>query len=345
MDLLNERLYQDLLADPSLFFQSVQHLAAGEWIVVDEIQRLPSLLNEVHRLIETRRLRFALLGSSARKLKAAGTNLLAGRALMKTMFPLTASELGSEFDLDAVLRYGSLPLVRASAAPREVLETYALLYLREEVRAEALVRNLPGFARFLSIAALFNGQVVNVAGIARDAGAARTTVEGYLGILEDTLLVHRLPAYGAGLRARERQQPKLYWVDPGVVRAVKRQLGELSAEERGPLFECWAATTLRAHAEAERLYDEMSYWSPHQSAVEVDFLLRRDREFLAIEAKATDRYHTGLLKGLRAIDALSGLARRVLVYTGSRSFRSADGIEIWPARRFADAVAEGSLWP
>ena len=345
MDLLNERLYQDLLADPSLFFQAVQHLAAGEWIVVDEIQRLPSLLNEVHRLIETRRLRFALLGSSARKLKAAGTNLLAGRALMKTMFPLTANELGSEFDLDAVLRYGSLPLVRASAAPREVLETYALLYLREEVRAEALVRNLPGFARFLSIAALFNGQAVNVAGIARDAGAARTTVEGYLGILEDTLLVHRLPAYGAGLRARERQQPKLYWVDPGVVRAVKRQLGELSAEERGPLLECWAATTLRAHAEAERLYDEMSYWSPHQSAVEVDFLLRRDREFLAIEVKATDRYHTGLLKGLRAIEALSGLARRVLVYTGPRSFRSADGIEIWPARRFAAAVAEGDLWP
>ena len=345
MDLLDERLYQDLLGDPSLFFQSLQHLERGEWIVVDEIQRLPSLLNEVHRLIEARRLRFALLGSSARKLKAAGTNLLAGRALMKTMFPLTADELGSEFDLDTVLRYGSLPLVRTSAAPREVLETYALLYLREEVRAEALVRNLPGFTRFLSIAALFNGQVVNIAGIARDAGAARTTVEGYLDILEDTLLVHRLSACDAGLRVRERKQPKLYWVDPGVVRAVKRQLGELSAEERGPLFECWVATTLRAHAVCGQLYDEMSYWAPHQSAVEVDFLLRRGREFLAIEAKATDRYHTGLLKGLRAIEALSGLARRVLVYTGSRSFRSADGIEIWPARRFAAAVAEGTLWP
>ena len=345
MDLLDERLYQDLLADPSLFFQSLQHLEPGEWVVVDEIQRLPSLLNEVHRLIETRRLRFALLGSSARKLKAAGTNLLAGRALMKTMFPLTADELGSEFDLDTVLRYGSLPLVRASAAPREVLETYALLYLREEVRAEALVRNLPGFTRFLSVAALFNGQTVNVAGIARDAGAARTTVEGYLEILEDTLLVHRLPACDAGLRVRERKQPKLYWVDPGVVRAVKRQLGELSAEERGPLFECWVVTTLRAHAESGQLYDELSYWSPHQSAVEVDFLLRRGREFLAIEAKATDRYHAGLLKGLRAIEALSGLTRRVLVYAGSRSFRSADEIEIWPARRFAAAVAEGTLWP
>ena len=161
----------------------------------DEVQRLPALLNEVHRFIETRRLRFALLGSSARKLKAAGVNLLAGRALKKMMFPLTAAELGGAFDLDRVLRYGSVPLVWTSDAPREVLEAYAQLYLREEIRAEALVRNLPGFVRFLPVAALFNGQVINIAGIARDAGVARTTVQGYLDILEDTLIVCRLPTY------------------------------------------------------------------------------------------------------------------------------------------------------
>ena len=345
VDLLDERLYQDLLADPSLFAQSIGDLEPNGWVVVDEVQRLPSLLNEVHRLIETRRLRFALLGSSARKLKAAGVNLLAGRALRKRMFPFTAAELGPAFDLDRVLRHGSIPLVWTSEAPRDVLEAYAQLYLREEIRAEALVRNLPGFVRFLPVAALFNGQAVNVTGIARDAGVARTTAQGYLDILEDTLLVHRLPAYEARLRVRERKLPKLYWVDPGVVRAVKRQLGDVAAEERGPLLESWVVTTLRAHAETQELYDEVFYWSPHRAEVEVDLLLARGRERLAIEVKAADRYHTGLLKGLRAIGDLPRLVRRVLVYTGRRSFRSADGIEVWPARRFAAAVAGGGLWP
>ena len=345
IDLLDERLYQDLLADPSLFGQSIGHLAPGDWVVVDEVQRLPALLNEAHRFIETRRLRFALLGSSARKLKAAGVNLLAGRALKKTMFPLTAAELGAAFDLDRVLRYGSVPLVWTSDAPRDILKAYVQLYLREEIRAEALVRNLPGFVRFLPVAALLNAQVINVAGVARDAGVARTTVQGYLDILEDTLLVHRLPAYEARVRVRERRLPKLYWVDPGIVRAVKRRLGEVTPEERGPLLETWVVTTLRAHAEVQDLYDELSYWAPHQSQTEVDVLLQRGPELLAIEVKSTERYHTGLLKGLRALDALPRLARRVLVYTGHRSFVSSDGIDVWPAGRFAAAVAEGRLWP
>ena len=345
LDLLDERLFQDLLADPSLFAQSIGHLGPGDWVVVDEVQRLPALLNEVHRCIEAQRLRFALLGSSARKLKAAGVNLLAGRALKKTMFPLAAAELGEEFRLERVLRHGSVPLVWTSETPRAVLEAYVQLYLREEIRAEALVRNLPGFVRFLPVAALFNGQRINVTGIAQAAGVARTTVQGYLDILEDTLLAFRLPAFEAKVRVRERKLPKLYWVDPGVVRAVKRQFGEVAAEERGPLFESWVATTLRSHAEVQELYDDLSYWAPHQSAIEVDFLLRRGRELLAIEVKATDRYHTGLLKGLRKLEDLPGLVRRALVYTGSRPFRSADGIDIWPAPQFAATVAAGELWP
>lgn len=345
LDFLDERLFQDLLADPSLFAQSIGHLGPGDWVVVDEVQRLPALLNEVHRCIEAQRLRFALLGSSARKLKAAGVNLLAGRALKKTMFPLAAAELGEEFRLERVLRHGSVPLVWTSETPRAVLEAYVQLYLREEIRAEALVRNLPGFVRFLPVAALFNGQRINVTGIAQAAGVARTTVQGYLDILEDTLLAFRLPAFEAKVRVRERKLPKLYWVDPGVVRAVKRQFGEVAAEERGPLFESWVATTLRTHAEVQELYDDLSYWAPHQSAIEVDFLLRRGRELLAIEVKATDRYHTGLLKGLRKLEDLPGLVRRALVYTGSRPFRSADGIDIWPAPQFAATVAAGELWP
>ena len=345
VDLLDQRLYQDLLADPSLFPQAIHHLAPGSWVVVDEVQRLPALLNEVHRLIETRRLNFGLLGSSARKLRTAGVNLLAGRALLRTMFPLTASELGDDFDLERVLRYGSLPLVWTSPKPREVLEAWVLLYLQEEIRAEAAARNLPGFARFLPVAAVMNGQTVNVSGLARDAGVARTTVQGYLGILEDTLLVHRLPAYDSRLRVRERRSPKLYWVDPGIVRAVKRQLGELAAEERGSLLESWVLTTLRAHAGERELYDSLCFWAAHQRKSEVDFLLQRGGELLGVEVKATDRYHTGLLKGLRLLDTLPRVARRILVYTGERRFRSTDGIEIWPTRLFAERVADGTLWP
>ncbi len=197
------------------------------------------------------------------------------------------------------------------------------------------MRNLPGFVRFLPIAALFHSQVVNVSEIARDAGVARTTVQGYLDILVDTLLAYRLPAYEARLRVRERKLPKLYWVDPGILRGVKRQLGAVGLEERGPLKEDIVLTTLRAHAEMADLYEEIFYWQPHQSRdIEVDFLLRRGNELLAIEVKATDRYHSGLLKGLRAVENLDKLVRRVPVYTGHRPFRSSDGIEIWPFAHF-----------
>ena len=217
------------------------------------------------------------------------------------MFPLAPAELGAQFALERVLRHGALPLVWASEEPAAVLDAYAQLYLREEIRAEGLVRNLPGFVRFLAVAAVLNGQVVNVAGIARDSGVARATVQGYLDILDDTLLTARLPAFEAKLRVRERKLPKLYWIDPGVVRAVKKQFGDVGAEERGALFECWVHTLLRTHAEQRALYDDMHYWSPHRADVEVDFLLRRGTEALAIEVKAAPRYHTGHLKGLRAI--------------------------------------------
>ena len=248
IDLLDEARYQDYLADPSLFAADLQSAPPGSWVVVDEIQRLPNLLNEVHRHIEDRRLNFALLGSSARKLKAAGVNLLAGRALRKIMHPLTPAELGDDFDLEAALDTGTIPLVWVAGERRPVLESYVRLYLREEIRAEGLVRNLPGFARFLPIAALYHGQVVNISGIARDCGVARTTVQGYLDILEDTLLAFRLPAFQPRLRVRERRHPKLYWVDPGLVRAVKKLHGPIAPEERGALLEGWVLHLLRALA-------------------------------------------------------------------------------------------------
>ncbi|WP_419925748.1 ATP-binding protein [Candidatus Poriferisocius sp.] len=344
-DLLDEALFTDLLGNPALFGNLLSGVEPGEWIVVDEMQRIPALLNEVHRQIEERGVRFALLGSSARKLKTAGTNLLAGRAVHKAMYPLTPTELGRDFDLDAALRFGTIPLVWAAGDRREVLESYTQLYLREEIRAEAAVRNLPGFIRFLPVAAMMHAQAVNVSSLARDTGVARPTVAGYLEVLEDTLLVTRLEAFEAKLRVRERKRPKLYWVDPGLVRAAKRQLGPVAAEERGALLEGWVYGLLRAHNENQEVFDAVAYWSPTESNAEVDFVLTRDGEHLAIEIKAAARYNAAMLKGLRAIAALPGLARRILIYNGPHEFQTEDGIHVWPLDHFHDALASDRLWP
>lgn len=344
-NLLDEALFHELIGDPGRFAEMVAEVPEHRWVVVDEVQRAPALLNEVHRLIEERGRRFALLGSSARKLRAAGTNLLAGRATRKEMFPLAPEELGADFDLERALRFGTLPLVVASDDPARTLRDYVGLYLREEIRAEAAVRNLGGFVRFLPIAALLHAQTLSVSGIARDAGVARSTVTGYLEVLEDTLLASRLSAFEARLRVRERRRPKLYWTDPGLVRAAKGLSAPLVPEERGALFEGWVLSVLRTCAEERALFDDIHYWSPAESRVEVDFLLRRGREFLAIEAKAGDRYQAGMLRGLRAVDGLSGLTRRLLIYGGNRSFRTEDGIEIWPALRFTEELARDTLWP
>ena len=345
-DLLDESLYQSLLTNPSMFAAELLSLRKGSWVVVDEVQRIPPLLNEVHRFIEERKLRFALLGSSARKLKTAGTNLLAGRAVHKNMFPFVPEELGRDFAIDKALRFGTIPLVWMAEQTSSTLKAYVQMYLKEEIRAEALVRNLPGFLRFLPLAALFHGQVVNISSIARDSGTARTTVNGYLEILEDTLLAYRLPAYEARLRARERKHPKLYWIDPGLVRAIKNQFGTVTAEEKGALLEGWVLTLLRAYAEEQELYHEIAYWSPLQAKqLEVDFLLKRGRDLLAIEVKSQPRYSTAMLSGLRAIGELPRVARRVLVYGGSRSLRTSDGIDVWPPRRLLQALERGRLWP
>jgi predicted AAA+ superfamily ATPase len=345
-DLLDERLFLDLSADTARLGRELAALRSGDTVILDEVQRIPSLLNAVHRAIEVKRLRFVLLGSSARRLKTAGTNLLAGRASVKTLFPLVPAELGATFSLERILAHGSIPVIWEAPDPQAALEAYVQLYLREEIKAEALVRNLPAFLRFLPVAALFHGQTINVSGLARDAAASRTTIDGYLEILEDTLVATRLPAYEARLRTRERAHPKLYWVDPGLVRAAKRQLGPLTAEERGPLFEGWIFMLLRAHHEARPLFDDIAYWAPAQARrTEVDFLLRRGRDLLAIEVKSGTRVSDADAGGLRAIGELPRVVRRVIVYLGDRLQRLDEGIEAWPLDRFLRALATDTLWP
>lgn len=344
INLLQEALFHNLLLEPGLFRQLLSEVRRGDWVVVDEIQRIPNLLNEVHGLIEERGARFALIGSSARKLKAAGVNLLAGRALNLSMYPLTPHELGAEFELDKVLKFGSIPLIWCSSNPQSTLQSYTELYLREEIRAEGLVRNLGGFVRFLPIAALMHGQELNVSGIARDAGVARSTVEGYLAILEDSLLTFRLPGYTPRLKVRERRGSKLYWVDPGLVRATKRQFGEITEEERGSLFEGWVLTLLRTYNLDLSVFHDIHYWSPTNSKTEVDFILRLNSSLLALEVKSSRRFNSRLLKGLRAIADLPNLEKRILVYRGEMSFRTDDGIHVWTVNDFIDRLHTKRIW-
>ncbi|GMQ80024.1 MAG: ATP-binding protein [Thermodesulfobacteriota bacterium] len=344
-DLLSEEVYQRLLANPGLFANEVRAVSTDRWIVVDEVQRLPNLLNEVHRFIEEKRLRFVLCGSSARKLKRADVNLLAGRALHRSMHSFVPEELGVQFAAEEALRYGLLPIVWDSTAKEETLAAYARLYLKEEIQSEALVRNLPGFARFLPLAAIAHGQTINVTNIAREAGVARTTVAGYLDILEDTLLCFRLPAYEAKLRVRERKLPKWYWCDPGIVRAMKRAKGELVAEEKGALFEGMVAQLLRAYKDYRGICDEMYYWAPvGQPSTEVDFLLLRGSDLIAIEAKSGSTFNEGWCKGLRAVAKLKGLQRRIIVYPRGPILRTEDGIDVFPLQHFSDLLSSKEIF-
>lgn len=346
IDLLDESIYQRLLADPSQFANELRAVDPGKWIVVDEFQRLPNLLNEVHRFMEERRLRFVLCGSSARKLKRAGINLLAGRALRRSMHPFVPEELGERFDLSDALQHGLLPVVWDAPDRGEAVAAYAQLYLKEEIQAEALVRNLPGFARFLPIAALYHGQTLNISNTAREAGVSRTTVSGYLDIIEETLLCIRVPAYEAKLRVRERKLPKLYWSDPGILRSVKRTTGPVTPVERGALFEGLVAQTIRAYRDYRNICDDFYYWAPAESAhTEVDFLLVRADECVAVEVKSGRQFNATFCRGLRALEPLKNLRRRLIIVPEGPSLRADDGIEVVSYLDFASMLASNTLWP
>ena len=247
------------------------------------------------------------------------------------MYPLTPKELGSDFMLDKVLRYGSIPLVITQKDRKTALSSYVQMYLKEEIKAEALVRNLSGFARFLPVLALYHGQIINVSATARDAGVSRTTVNGFLEVLEDTLL---LEAYETRLKVRERKHPKIYWIDPGIVRMAKKQTGPVTIEEKGSLFEGYIYTCLKVKIEYEKTFDEIYYWSSASSPnIEVDFLLKKNQSFTAIEVKTSKKVHKEHLKGLKAIAEFKSVRQKMLIYLGSQRMRI-DGIDIIPFSDF-----------
>ena len=343
IDLLDQELYQSYLSNTGQFYQEVCCRPKGSLVIVDEIQRMPWLLNEVHRLMESFSLRFILTGSSARKIRSRGVNLLAGRAGRLNLHPFVPEELGADFNLSRALSFGLLPVVCSAQDRAFALKGYTQMYLKEEIKEEALVRNLPGFARFLNIAGLYHGQSVNMSSIGRESAVSRDSVRGFFSILEDTLLGFFLPAYSGKIRLREVKQPKFYFIDPGLARALKNNLSlSVSPEERGPLFEGLVAQILRAYRDYENLFDNLFYWSPAGAKkTEVDFLLQRGRkELTAIEVKAKTQVFPDDFKGLKAVSDLSSVKRRILIYLGNRKRRTKDGIDIWPFAHFSKMLEQ-----
>lgn len=348
-NLLQEREWSRLTRDHERFRQEVEALPDGTWVVVDEVQRLPWLLNEVHDLLSLHpsRIRFALTGSSARSLRAKDVNLLAGRALSRRFFPLVTSEIGPGVDVDDLLRFGGLPAVRSErAAPAriELLEAYRDTYLAEEIRNEGFVRNLDGFARFLDVAALMNAQVLNVTGIARDAGVSRTTVQGFFDVLADTMIGTLLPAWRPRARVKEVASPKFYLFDTGVARTLSGRLRDpLQPAERGALLEAWAFHELRAHIHDAGVGGELSYWRL-PSGLEVDFVWQRGDRRIAIEVKASDRWRREDADGLVALAESMDLDRCVALYLGRERLRHGP-IDVLPFADFVAELGEGRLLP
>jgi predicted AAA+ superfamily ATPase len=306
VDLLQHDEFLRYSKDPSAFRGAViEQVRRGvTTIFVDEVQKIPALLDEVHGLIESTGARFLLTGSSARKLRRGGANLLAGRAVPLRMHPLTVLEHGDDFDLERALHFGALPAVVAAndEGAREILRGYAETYLREEIQAESLVRNLGGFARFLDVAAAQSGELLNAASIARDAALASRTVQEYFQILEDTLLGFRLEPWRQGVRARLVGHPRFYLFDTGVTNALNRRLTleEFDSSTRGRLFEQWIVLECIRHIDLARSEARLFFWRTNTGA-EVDLLVEKHgRIRAAIEIKSSRTIDASAIRGLRS---------------------------------------------
>ncbi len=344
VDLLKAEEFRRYVARPELLRQEIEaeEPRPGRQIVIDEIQKVPALLDEVHWLIENRGLHFALCGSSARKVKRGAANLLGGRAMRYELHGLSAGELGREFDLDRMLNHGYLPRIYAASRPNRMLDAYIADYLKEEVAAEGLVRNLPTFSDFLDAAALSDGEIVNFSNIARECGVSSHTTKSHFEILEDTLLGRWLPAYRKRPKRRVIGSPKFYFVDVGVVNRLARR-GELlpGSEMYGKAFENWVFHELSAFLSYREFDGALSYWRL-ASGIEVDFVLGDMQA--AIEAKCSARITRDHLKGLRSLaEDHPRVGRRIVVCREPRSRKTDDGIEILPAATFARRLWSGDL--
>jgi predicted AAA+ superfamily ATPase len=336
LSLLDSDLYLMLSRRPALLRELVQ--PADRIVVLDEIQKLPELLDEIHLLLENRNLRFVMTGSSARKLRRGGVNLLGGRARSRVLHPFVRRELGASFELKRALDLGLLPSIYLSDSPAEDLRAYAGDYLRQEIAAEGLTRNVPAFSRFLEVAALCNGQLLNYSAIASDAQVPVSTVREYFQILEDTLIAYRLAPFRMSVKRKPIVTPKLYFFDGGIARHLQHRAGlRAGSPEFGEAFEAYLHHELRTYLDYSG-DGELAYWRS-KSGFEVDFVLDGRT---AIEVKAKALVGNRDLRGLQALRE-EGVLQRYLCVSLERQPRLHEGLEILPWQDFLDRLWAGDL--
>ena len=334
-NLLDQDLFVRLSRNPGLIREALTPDARV--VVIDEIQKMPTLLNEVQLMIEERGLRFLLTGSSARSLRRKGVNLLGGRARSRTLHPFVRAELGGRFDLARALQYGLLPSIYFSDAPREDLAAYAGDYLKEEVAAEAIVRNIGAFSRFLEVAALAHGEMINFSNLASDAQAPVSTVREYYAILKDTFIAHEVPAFSATSRRKAISTAKYYLFDIGLARHLQGRRGLApGTPEYGSAFESYLFQEIKAFCDYH-LLDAPRYWRS-KSGFEVDFLFAD----LAVEVKAKRVVGARDLRGLRALREENLFAQHLLVCMEPAP-RLVDGIRVLPWEVFLEELWGGEF--
>jgi predicted AAA+ superfamily ATPase len=337
-NLMESDTYRELLARPEIIRKSLtdkEHV-----IVIDEVQRLPALLNEVQAIMDSRpEVRFVLTGSSARSLRHGGVNLLGGRAGILNLFPLVSSELDSPM-LEKRIEIGSLPPVLLSSTPINILRNYVGVYLNEEIRAESLVRNMETFSRFLEVAALSNGEIVNFSKIGSDAGVPPRTVREHFQILQDTLLGSLLQPYQKTLKRKPVGTAKFYLFDVGVANILmKRERILPGSKEFGEMLEHLIFCELSAYLSYTASHRCLSFWRS-QSKLEVDFVIGDE---VAIEVKAAERVRHHDFKGLRALAEELPLKRKIVVCLESSRWKEDDGIEIIPVAEFFKELADEKI--
>jgi predicted AAA+ superfamily ATPase len=322
VDLLLPDVFRSYSARPERLREAVHALKGKRSIIVDEIQKAPQLLEVVHSLIEEKRgHQFIMTGSSARKLRRAGVNLLAGRALMKHMHPFIAAELESRFDLTNALKIGLIPLVMNSADPQAALHAYVDLYLREEVQMEGLTRNIGNFSRFLEAVSLSHASMLNISNVSRECEVERKVVEGYIGILEDLLLAYRVPVFTKRAKRATASHPKLYLFDAGVYMTL-RPSGPLDhpEEAHGAEIEGLVAQHLRAWIDYRMPDCSLYYWRTSAGS-EVDFIVYGKNTFWAIEVKNSSTIHPSDLRSLKSFGQDYPEAKKYLLYRGTERLK------------------------
>ncbi len=345
IDLLDPELFRLYSSTPERLKQILEEHPDHKVVVIDEIQKVPELLNVVHSMIEAKLgYQFILTGSSARKLRKQGVNLLGGRASLRYMAPFFASELGDKFDLPKHLEFGMLPIVLDSSSPEEVLKAYAGIYLKEEVQAEGVVRNVGDFARFMEAMSFSQNSLLNTSNISRECQAARKTVDGYLLILEDLLLSFQLPVFRKKPKRAVVAHPKFYYFDVGVYHSLRpKGFSENKNEVDGVALEALVAQHLKAWKDAQYGKHELNFWRT-QSKLEVDFIVYGPDCFKAIEVKNGKTIHPDDLSGLRAFHDEYPEAELILLYRGKQKYKEKN-ITICPVDEYLLQIFPDRLLP